>query len=64
MEKLLVKMELKDSKRHIILEINFWKNLRKVEIATNLLMSAKILLLLNHLRIVSIMEVTGSLAHE
>lgn len=64
MEKLLVKMELKDSKRHIILEINFWKNLRKMEIATNLLMSAKILSLLSHLRIVSILEVIGSLAHE
>ena len=64
MEKLLAKMELKDSKRYIIFEINIWKNLRRIEIATNLLMSAKILPLLSHLRILSIMEVIGSLAHE
>lgn len=63
MEKLLVKMEIKDSKRHIF-GINFWKKLRKMEIATNLLMSTKILPLLSHLRIVSIMEVIGSLVHE
>lgn len=63
MEKLLVKMEIQDSKRHIF-GINFWKKLRKMEIATNLLMSTKILPLLSHLRIVSIMEVIGSLVHE